>query len=205
MSKQAYLKDEEKEKVLDLIKKYLAFRLTDEEILENLKTKEIKISDRTLRRYKQEIKEDAGSTFFLVFKKLVMENVYQDILMYEEIQKQCWKLFSETTSLPQKLRALSCLRGSSSDKLRLLHNIPKSGGYLTAHGSKFSFSKENEKAADKTKSGHKQHLDRLKETKEIVTLGKSHKKHLKSNRSGLAETLLAQQKLLLAAKNPQTK
>lgn len=43
MSKVVYLKDEQKEKVLDLIKKYLAFRLTDEEILDNLKTKKSKL------------------------------------------------------------------------------------------------------------------------------------------------------------------
>lgn len=93
-----------------------------------------------------------------------MENAFQDILMYEEMQKQCWKLFSEATSLPQKLRALSCLRGSSSDKLRMLHNIPLVQGFLRAHNSKFEWAPGNEKQEKNlTVDTLKQHENTLKE------------------------------------------
>jgi len=50
LSKEEYLKGEEKIKALDSIKKYMAYRMTSEEMLYNLKNKGYEISERTLRR-----------------------------------------------------------------------------------------------------------------------------------------------------------
>ena len=59
--KKEYLTGEQKELVIEKIRNYIGFRMTNKEIIDNLKNNEqIEISERTLRRYKQEIKATAG-------------------------------------------------------------------------------------------------------------------------------------------------
>jgi len=201
MSKETYLTGEEKEKILDLIKKLLAFRLSNEEILDNLEAKKIKISDRTLRRYKQEIKEESGSTFFEVFKKQVLENGIQDILMYEEMQRQCWKLFSDAASFSEKLRALACLRGSSSDKLKMLRNMPMIRLFFSPCTSNFEWAadKKNQEK-NEAENSLQQHKERFKKTmKEADKLSKEVKKLGINPKASFAENLQKQNEKIPAA------
>jgi len=126
MSKEEYLKGEEKEKILEKLKKYLAFRLTTEEILATLKDGGINISERTLRRFKQELAENAGSTATEIFKNQVIANLCVDIYSYEQMQRECWKTYYDAQRYDDKLRALTILRNTASDKFKLLNNIPRS-------------------------------------------------------------------------------
>ena len=72
MSKEEYLKGEKKLAVFDLIRKYMAYRMRDDEMLINLEDKGHKISDRTLRRYKHEILELAGKNFTEIYKNEII-------------------------------------------------------------------------------------------------------------------------------------
>jgi len=125
MSKEEYLKGEEKEKILEQIKTYIAFRLTNEEILYNLKDKGIKICERTLRRFKQELRANPGTDAADIFKNYVLSNLTDDIFSYEKMQRECWKVYCKAQRPQEKLRALSTLRLATLDKIKMLSNIPR--------------------------------------------------------------------------------
>jgi len=126
MSKETYLKGEDKDKVLNLIKKGMTFRLTNQEILGELSSRGYDMSERTLRRYKLEIHEDSGDSLWAKYKNQVTANILEDILSYEEMQKQCWAIFLNSKNNNERLRAISCLRNVSLDKIKILNNVPKS-------------------------------------------------------------------------------
>ena len=125
MSKETYLKGEDKENVLDLIRKCMAFRFNDNETLEFLVDNEILISCRTIRRFKQEISEIDGSSIADVYRNHIVNSVIQDVLSFEEIQKQSWKMFFEAKTIREKIQSLNCLKGASAEKLKLYENMPK--------------------------------------------------------------------------------
>jgi len=124
MSKEEYLKGEEKEKALEKVRLFLGFRLTDEEIVDELLCYNIHISERTLRRYKQEIKENSGHNAAEVFKKHVIKNLIDDILSYEAVQKESWQVYNKTINQNEQIRALALVRNVTTDKIKLLKNIP---------------------------------------------------------------------------------
>jgi len=125
MSKEEYLKGEEKEKILDKIKSCLGFRLNNEEIIAKLKTDGIEISDRTLRRYKKEIKENAGQSAAQIYQYQVTANLVEDVFSYQELQRESWKIYSKSNSSNDQIRALSMVRNVTLDKIKLLQNIPR--------------------------------------------------------------------------------
>jgi len=122
--KKDYIKGEDKEEVFNLIKKGMAFRFSNQEILGELSSRGYEFSERTLRRYKLEIHEDSGPTFWEKYANQVMGNILDDILSYEEMQKKCWEVFIGANNNNERLRALTCLRGISSDKIKILKNVP---------------------------------------------------------------------------------
>jgi len=126
MSKEEYLKGEKKEKVLDLIRKYMAYRMTSEEILSNLETKGYKVSDRTLRRYKHDIQKTAGETFSEIFRNEIMVNIVEDIYTIKELQREGWQEYNKSKASHEKLKALSLVRNLTLDKLKLHSLVPLS-------------------------------------------------------------------------------
>ena len=119
-----YLKGNKKEVVLDLIRKYMAYRMTDDEMILKLKDKDYEISERTLRRYKTEIRELSGDTITEVYQNEVISNALEDIFAMREIQRQCWKEFDKSKVEREKLKALSLIRTTILDKFRLYEQVP---------------------------------------------------------------------------------
>lgn len=187
MSKETYLTGEKKHKVFEIIKLGMAFRLRNEEILDKLKGKGFEISERTLRRYKLDIHEESGSTLEQKFNNQVVGTIIEDMLSYQEMQRQCWRLYSDAQTISEKIRALSSLRSISLDKIKILNNVPK--GYRRAE---ISYKKM------------RQQLKNIDEdAKEVFKYAKKHVKHPKDS---FAETLRKQnEKILAAAKIPRTK
>jgi len=124
MSNDEYLKGEKKQAALDSIRKYMAYRMNNEEILLNLGDKGYKISDRTLRRYKQEIREQAGDSVLEIYKNEVVGNILDDLYGIKEIQRQCWIEYNKSKTGSEKLKALSLIRNTTLDKHKLYLNIP---------------------------------------------------------------------------------
>ena len=124
MSKEEYLKGEKKDIVLDSIRKYIAYRMTNEEMLDNLKNKGHEMSERTLRRYKQEIRENAGNTISEIYQHEIVDNFIEDIFTMKELQREGWKEYNVTKVSREKLKALALVRNATLDKFKLYGNVP---------------------------------------------------------------------------------
>ncbi len=119
-----YLKGEEKETVLDLIRKYIAYRMTNEEMISNLKDKGHKISERNLRRFKLEIRQISGSNVSEVYQHEIYDNVLEDILTIKELQREGWREYNKAKASHDKLKALSFVRNTTLDKYKFYGKIP---------------------------------------------------------------------------------
>jgi len=122
MSKESYLKGEEKLKAITIIKTGLGVRMSPREILNQLKNKGIDISERTYRRLKLEIYQSAGTSVLEIYKKQVGGTFFDEILSFEEMERRCWELYYAAKNPNEKFRALSQLRMISQDKMKLLKN-----------------------------------------------------------------------------------
>lgn len=124
MSKETYLKGEERIKAIQIIKTGLGLRMNTKEILDRLKKNGIEISERTLRRMKLEIYQSAGGTISEIFQNQVGGTIFDEILSFEEMERRCWELYYSTTVQSEKLRTISQMRLISQDKMKLLHHFP---------------------------------------------------------------------------------
>ena len=124
LSKEEYLKGDQKLAVLDLIRKYMAYRMTNEEILGNLQNNGYKISERTLRRYKLEIRQMAGKNFSEIYQNEIMTNIVEDVFTIRELQRQGWQEYNTSKSSNEKLKALTLIRNLTLDKLKLPKHVP---------------------------------------------------------------------------------
>lgn len=127
MSKEEYLKGENKDKALDIIRYGLATRCNNKEIIDLLKSKGINIAERTLRRFKNELYENSGDSAKDIFQKNVASFLLDDILSFNEMERQCWKIFNSSTDNNEKIKAISTLRAVSAEKLRILKSYPTHG------------------------------------------------------------------------------
>lgn len=119
-----YLKGEKKETALDLIRKNIAYRMTNEEMISNLKDKGFEISERTLRRFKLEIRKTSGSNASEVYQHEIYDNVLEDILTIKELQREGWREYAKSKAAHDKLKALTLVRNTTLDKYKLYGKIP---------------------------------------------------------------------------------
>ena len=119
-----HLKGEEKEAVFEKIRKYMAYRMPNEEMLTNLKDAKCGISGRTLRRYKQEIRQKSGKNVSEIFQNEIVDNFIEDIFTIREIQYQSWKEYSKSNVSHERLKALSLIRNATLDKLKIYEHVP---------------------------------------------------------------------------------
>jgi len=124
MSKEEYLKGERKEKALEIIRYCIANRLTNEETLELLKSKKYSIAERTLRRFKSQIYDKSGDSVLEVYQENVGAFLLDDILMFNEMERQCLKLFQSSTNNNEKIKVISVLRLVKAEKIRILKQYP---------------------------------------------------------------------------------
>ena len=119
-----YLKGHKKEVVFDLIRKYLAYRMNDDEMILNLKDKGYETSERTLRRYKLEIRKISGKNITEVYQKEIVDNALEDIFAMREIQRQCWQEYDKSKVEREKLKALGLIRKTILDKFKIYEQVP---------------------------------------------------------------------------------
>ena len=112
----SHLNSNQKEKTFELIRKYIAYRRTNDEILANLKEKGFEISERTLRRYKQQIRENAGSTLAEIYHNEVVDNSLEDFFAIRELQRQAWQEVDKGKTASERIKALNLIRNSLHDR-----------------------------------------------------------------------------------------
>ena len=161
MSKE-YLIGEEKERIIEKIRHYFGLRMDNREIINNLKDNEkVELSERTLRRYKQEIREKAGTNLEQIYMTEIITNIVNEICTYESLQRQSWHAYTLARTPTEQIRALSLVRHATADKIKLLKNIPKK-----FHRSNFEYNKPKESIeqpiSDKTSK------ETIKEAKTVI-------------------------------------
>lgn len=119
-----HLKGDQKEEVLEKIRKYMAYRMSNEEMLVKLKDAKYEISERTLRRYKLEIRQKAGNNATEIFQNEIVNNFIEDIFTIREVQYQSWKEYSKSNVSHERLKALSLIRNATLDKLKIYEHVP---------------------------------------------------------------------------------
>ena len=119
-----HIKGDKKEAVFEKIRKYMAYRMSNEEMLMNLKDAKFEISESTLRRYKLEIKQKSGNNVTEIFQNEIVNNIIEDIFAIREIQYQSWKEYSKSNIPHERLKALSLIRNSTRDKLKIYEQVP---------------------------------------------------------------------------------
>jgi hypothetical protein len=124
MSKEVYLKGEKKERAFDLIRKYIAYRMTPEEMVSNLKNNGFDVSERTLRRYKEEIRKISGETLSEIYQNEIVNNTIEDIFTMKELQRQCWQEYNKSKIGTDRLKAMNLLRNTILDKYKLYTKVP---------------------------------------------------------------------------------
>ena len=120
-----YLKGHKKEAVLDLIRKYMAYRMTSEVMMMNLNDKGYDVSERTLRRYKTEIRKISGANISDIYQHEIIDNFVEDIFTIKELQREGWQEYNKAKASHEKLKALALVRNTLLDKYKLYANVPQ--------------------------------------------------------------------------------
>jgi hypothetical protein len=111
-----------KEKVLDVITECNILRLKPDEALELIqKETGIKISDRSYRRYKKEIQNKVNERLEYLGRTEIMSEHIQSIDLYKKIERELWKNYHATDSIPTKKSILESI-GKSHFYLGLYYN-----------------------------------------------------------------------------------
>ena len=132
--------DKSKEKRLRLIRQSIAFGLSTEDSLEHLMKNGITISERTLRRDKEELKQQYGNNVRDLVDKEIASDIFRDLFAYQEIQTKCWNLIqNEKTTTDEKIRLFGCMTKTISEK----YNLPKKLPYNVRAGKIIPTSDEN--------------------------------------------------------------
>lgn len=150
MSKESYLKGEEKLKAISVIKTGLGVRMSTKEVLQELSKRGIDISDRTYRRLKLEVLNNGGTKVSEIIQKNIGGKIFEQLLQFEEMERRCWELFYSAKISSEKFRAMSQLRIISQDKMKLVTRYPYRGqtlDYTKTHDDLAEFGTEGD---DKT-------------------------------------------------------
>lgn len=116
----------EKQTRFELVKQALIQRLDTKESLRFLKKNGHSISERTLRRDKQDIREYYGNNLSDLIKVENVENIHQDFYAFQEIEKRCWQLLQdEKTSTDEKIRLFECIKKTIKEKHHFHRKIPR--------------------------------------------------------------------------------
>jgi len=110
MSKEEYLKGEQKEKIKEVIKECNILRLKTNEALVFIEKQTGKsISERTFRRFKQEMKDGFNARFGEMVKgEFVIEHL-QRIDTLKKIEGEYWKNYNSTDSVPARKSILDSI------------------------------------------------------------------------------------------------
>ena len=97
-----------------LIKNCMIQRLTTDESLNYLKKNDVKISERTFRRYKSEILEIQNALEVYSWGHIQEEQI-QKMETKRTILKESWKLYQNTTKPSEKLAILKSIEKTSDE------------------------------------------------------------------------------------------
>ena len=102
----------DKEKTIELIKRCMIYRYSTQETLQHLESKKLKIAEGTLRRYKEEIKNEDKPSITEIAQQEIEEGLTHNIETMKQIQHECWRGYNSKHST-HRIKLLSLIKDSS--------------------------------------------------------------------------------------------
>ena len=112
-----------------LIKNCMIQRLTTDESLDYLKQNDVKISERTFRRYKSEILQIKNSLEDYWLENIQIEK-FQQVETKKTVLEQLWKLLNNTTKPSEKLAILKAIEKTSDELPSAVNGIDSRDRYV---------------------------------------------------------------------------
>ena len=143
------------ENTKDLVTSCMIRRLSTEESLDYLKKNKVNVSERTFRRYKNEILKQQHTLEAYGWNNVQIEQV-KKIETKKNILRQCWKLFEQAEKIPEKLSLLKTIEKISDE-------LPKIVRYANRYGDDIKQIKQNRKEEKEKEKREKAYLKNLGE------------------------------------------
>ena len=112
-----------------LVKNCMFQRLTTVESLDYLEKNNVKISERTFRRYKSEILEIQNSLEDYRLENIQIEQ-FQQVETKKTVLEQLWKLLNNTTKPSEKLAILKAIEKTSDELPSVVNGIDSRDRYV---------------------------------------------------------------------------
>ena len=132
------------ENTKDLITSCMIQRLSTREALDYLKKNKVNVSERTFRRYKNEILKQQHTLESYGWNNVQIEQV-KKIETKKNILRQCWKLFEQAEKIPEKLSLLKTIEKISDELPKIVWSANKYGNDMQRIGRYRKERKEEEK------------------------------------------------------------
>ena len=117
------------EHIKSLVKNCMIQRLTTDESLDYLEKNNVKISERTFRRYKSEILEIKNSLQDYRLENIQIEQ-FQQVETKKTVLEQLWKLLNNTTKPSEKLAILKAIEKTSDELPSAVNGIDSRDRYV---------------------------------------------------------------------------
>ena len=114
------------ENTKDLVTSCMIRRLSTEESLDYLKKNKVNVSERTFRRYKNEILKQQDMFEAYAWNNVQIEQV-KKIETKKNILRQCWKLFEQAEKIPEKLSLLKTIEKISDELPKIVWSANRYG------------------------------------------------------------------------------
>ena len=114
------------ENTKDLVTSCMIQRLSTKEALDYLKKNKVNVSERTFRRYKNEILKQQHTLESYGWNNVQIEQV-KKIETKKNILRQCWKLFERAEKIPEKLSLLKTIEKISDELPKIVWSANRYG------------------------------------------------------------------------------
>ena len=141
------------ENTKDFVTSCMIRRLSTNEALDYLKKNNVSISERTYRRYKEEILKQQHILADYALNNVQIEQV-KKIETKKNILRQCWKLFEQAEKIPEKLSLLKTIEKISDE-------LPKIVWSANTFGDNMERIEEYRKEKEEEESRKKRYLENL--------------------------------------------
>jgi len=112
----------DKEKIKELIRHCKIYRYSTDETLNYLKEHGHEISDRTLRRIKNDMHSKLSERFIEIAKYEWVDEMLRSIDTLKELEKESWKLLSQKPSISERIRIFNSIGDIQTNLLTVMNN-----------------------------------------------------------------------------------
>ena len=141
------------ENTKDLVTNCMIQRLSTREALDYLKKNKVNVSERTFRRYKNEILKQQHTLESYGWNNVQIEQV-KKIETKKNILRQCWKLFEQAEKITEKLSLLKTIEKISDE-------LPKIVWSANTYGNDMKRIERYRKEREKEENRKKRYLENL--------------------------------------------